>query len=300
MQAILESLGQAKQLVHIEPKKHYGKPAKTPCREHKGKRGPRNTQARTHCLCLPECVHNGTPLFSHHTVVPQPGFWVDGLTDTPQHLQRLPAVPAERRGLAGAQQATERSSCEPAAQQSLQEPLGYPNCTWGFQAWFRPFSVLFHGGRKETSVILVSPFQSPTWFCSFPSLGQAAACRGALCPAPLCELWVRGRENLQSLSLAAAYGERGRPAQKCHNEFSAGSAEVWPVYCCVEGRRSWSVQKIRWASCCSERKLGPLVPTWEPLAVPESGIPMPLETGTHFLTGSSPCFISSRIAVGAV
>lgn len=63
--------------------------------------------ARTHRLCLPEGVHNGAPLLSHHSVVPQPGLGVDGLTHGPQHLQGLPAVPAERRGLAGAQQAME-------------------------------------------------------------------------------------------------------------------------------------------------------------------------------------------------
>lgn len=57
--------------------------------------------ARTHRLCLPEGVHNGTPLLSHHTVVPQPGLGVDGLTHGPQHLQGLPAVPAERRGWQG-------------------------------------------------------------------------------------------------------------------------------------------------------------------------------------------------------
>lgn len=46
-------------------------------------------------------------------------------------------------------------SCEPAAQQSLQEPLGYPKRT--FQV--RAFSALFHGGREETWVILASSTQ---------------------------------------------------------------------------------------------------------------------------------------------
>lgn len=113
--------------------------------------------AGTHGLCLPERVHNGTPLLSHHTVVPQPGLRVDGLTHGPQHLQGLPAVPAERRGLAGAQHAVGSSSCEPAAQQSLQEPLSYPKCT--FQVQFRAFSALFHRGKEETWVILASPTQ---------------------------------------------------------------------------------------------------------------------------------------------
>lgn len=48
-------------------------------------------------------------------------------------------------------------SCEPAAQQSLQEPLGYPKLA--FQVQFTTFSTLFHRGREESWVILSPPTQ---------------------------------------------------------------------------------------------------------------------------------------------
>jgi len=89
-------------------------------------------------------------------------------------------------------------------------------------------------GEERRSLVLVPP----TGLRSFPSSGQGAAHGGALCPA------LRSRENLQSLSLAAAYGERGGAAQKHHKEVRAESAETWPARCCVEGRRFWFVQKI--------------------------------------------------------
>lgn len=95
-----------------------------PCKEAlQGAQGTERCQghpARTHRLSLPESVHDGTPLLSHHTVVPQPGLGVDGLPHSPQHLQGLPAVPAERRGLPGAQQDMELSACCTA------EPAGTP------------------------------------------------------------------------------------------------------------------------------------------------------------------------------
>lgn len=66
-------------------------------------------------------------------------------------------MPAERRGLAGAQQAMESSSCEPAAQQRLQEPLRYPKRT--LQVQLRAFSALFQRGREEAWVTLAAPTQ---------------------------------------------------------------------------------------------------------------------------------------------
>lgn len=157
----------------------------TACWEHKEKRSPGDSQVRTHRLCLPERVHNGTPLLSHHTVVPQPGFRVDGLPNSPQHLQRLPAVPAERRGLTGAQQAAEKSSCEPVALQSLQESPGLSNI-FGVSMIQSLLSSL--PWRKEEGKPLwfcCLLLQAPTWLCSFPSLGQAAAQRSPLPNTPL-------------------------------------------------------------------------------------------------------------------
>ena len=49
----------------------------------------------TDCFSLPEGVHNGTSLVTDHVVVPQPGLWVDGLTDRSQHLQGAPVIPTE-------------------------------------------------------------------------------------------------------------------------------------------------------------------------------------------------------------
>lgn len=80
----------------------------------------------------------------------------------------------------------ESSGWEPAAHQSLQDPLGYPKCTWGFQAWFSPFSALFHRGRKETSVILVAPTPSSRLALLLPFPGPRSSMqRGSLPSTPL-------------------------------------------------------------------------------------------------------------------
>lgn len=82
--------------------------------------------------------------------------------------------------------------------------------------------------------------------------------------------------------------EKEEPVLERHAEGRAGGKATQPASCWVEGKRSWFVQKAQWGSRCSERKLR------------QSQGP-PCQRGlTHFLTGSSPCFISSRMAVGAV
>lgn len=177
---------QGEQLVPIAPKKHDGKLAKTPrCLLGAQRKRSPETQLRTHRLCLPECVHNGTPLLSHHTVVPQPGFRVDGLPNGPQHLQRLPAVPAERRGLTGAQQAAEKSSCEPVALQSLQESPGLSNI-FGVSTIQSLLSSLSQGKKGSPCGFVASCSKLPLG--SAPSLLWAKLQHsGPLCLTPLCE-----------------------------------------------------------------------------------------------------------------
>ena len=41
---------------------------------------PQPSESFTHCLCLPEGVHDGTALGTDHPVVPQPGLRVNGFT----------------------------------------------------------------------------------------------------------------------------------------------------------------------------------------------------------------------------
>lgn len=53
---------------------------------------------KTYRFRLPEGVDDGTPLVSHHVVVPLPGLRVDGLSHRPQDLQRPSLVPADRWG----------------------------------------------------------------------------------------------------------------------------------------------------------------------------------------------------------
>ena len=51
----------------------------------------------THCLCLPKGVDHGAPALSHHLIVPEPCFWVDGFTDCTQNPQARQIVPIRIR-----------------------------------------------------------------------------------------------------------------------------------------------------------------------------------------------------------
>lgn len=51
----------------------------------------------TTCLRLPEGVHNWHIAVSYYFIVPEPGFWVDGFTNTPQDRKAWQVIPITER-----------------------------------------------------------------------------------------------------------------------------------------------------------------------------------------------------------